>query len=239
MTDSFSTPTLSLPPAGRPLLVPEPKRLGPVGASRAAAAPEGPLRQPKPNRRSASRRRRDGPETREGSRGDCQLYPEPQASSRVGVAACARVFRRAWTRPAPDGEGKICLAIRESWARLFGRASESVTRSDRRERERGFERPFPPLTARPNRRREDVAGRRGRSAQRRRRRVARTSESRLPCASHALEQVTRNAVGKPGSHNGQANSQSSLLVPWRPAPRQVRGAVRSPKRGNGRHTNIE
>jgi hypothetical protein len=39
-------------------------------------------------------------------------------------------------------------------ARLFGRAGESVTRSDRRERELEFESPFPPLTARPNRRRD-------------------------------------------------------------------------------------
>jgi len=45
--------------------------------------------------------------------------------------------------------------VRKSQARLFGRASESVTRSDRRERELEFESPFPPLTARPNRRRDD------------------------------------------------------------------------------------
>ena len=38
-------------------------------------------------------------------------------------------------------------------SRLFGRAGESVTRSDRRERELEFGSSFPPLTARPNRRR--------------------------------------------------------------------------------------
>jgi hypothetical protein len=38
-------------------------------------------------------------------------------------------------------------------ARLFGRAVESVTRSDRRKRELEFGSPLPPLTARPNRRR--------------------------------------------------------------------------------------
>ena len=38
-------------------------------------------------------------------------------------------------------------------ARLFGRAGESVTRSDRRKRELEFGSPLPPLTARPNRRR--------------------------------------------------------------------------------------
>jgi hypothetical protein len=46
------------------------------------------------------------------------------------------------------------IKVRQSEARLFGRAGESVTRSDRRERELEFESPFPPLTARPNRRRE-------------------------------------------------------------------------------------
>ena len=46
--------------------------------------------------------------------------------------------------------------VRQSQARLFGRAGESVTRGDRRERELEFESPFPPLTARPNRRREDA-----------------------------------------------------------------------------------
>ena len=39
-------------------------------------------------------------------------------------------------------------------ARLFGRAGESVARSDRRKRELEFGSPLPPLTARPNRRRE-------------------------------------------------------------------------------------
>jgi hypothetical protein len=48
--------------------------------------------------------------------------------------------------------------VRLSQARLFGRASESVTRGDRRERELGFGSPFPPLTARPNRRREGDRG---------------------------------------------------------------------------------
>ena len=48
--------------------------------------------------------------------------------------------------------------VRLSQARLFGRASESVTRGDRRERELEFGSPSPPLTARPNRRREDVRG---------------------------------------------------------------------------------
>ena len=46
----------------------------------------------------------------------------------------------------------------QSQARLFGRAGESVTRSDRRERELEFGRSFPPLTARPNRRRDDAVG---------------------------------------------------------------------------------
>ena len=50
------------------------------------------------------------------------------------------------------------LKLRQSQARLFGRAGESVTRGDRRERELVFESSFPPLTARPNRRREDVRG---------------------------------------------------------------------------------
>jgi len=44
--------------------------------------------------------------------------------------------------------------VPQSSARRFGRASESVTRSDRRQHEREFERPLPPLTARPNKRRE-------------------------------------------------------------------------------------
>ncbi len=46
----------------------------------------------------------------------------------------------------------------QSQARLLGRAGESVTRSDRRQRERRFESPFPPLTARPNRRRDNALG---------------------------------------------------------------------------------
>ena len=50
------------------------------------------------------------------------------------------------------------IKVRLSQARLFGRASESVTRGDRRERELEFESPFPPLTARPNRRREGDRG---------------------------------------------------------------------------------
>jgi hypothetical protein len=48
--------------------------------------------------------------------------------------------------------------LRESQARLFGRAGESVTRSDRRQRELEFARPLPPLIARPNRRRDNVKG---------------------------------------------------------------------------------
>ena len=50
------------------------------------------------------------------------------------------------------------IKVPQSQARLFGRAGESVTRSDRRERELEFESPFPPLTARPNRRRDDASG---------------------------------------------------------------------------------
>ena len=50
------------------------------------------------------------------------------------------------------------LKVPQSWARLFGRAGESVTRGDRRKRELEFESPFPPLTARPNRRRDDAVG---------------------------------------------------------------------------------
>jgi hypothetical protein len=50
------------------------------------------------------------------------------------------------------------IKVRPSQARLFGRAGESVTRGDRRERELVFGSSFPPLTARPNRRREDVFG---------------------------------------------------------------------------------
>jgi hypothetical protein len=50
------------------------------------------------------------------------------------------------------------IKVGQSEARLFGRAGESVTRSDRRERELEFESPFPPLTAHPNRRREGTSG---------------------------------------------------------------------------------
>jgi hypothetical protein len=50
------------------------------------------------------------------------------------------------------------LTVPGSQARLFGRAGESVTRGDRRKRELEFESPFPPLTARPNRRRDDRPG---------------------------------------------------------------------------------
>jgi transposase len=50
------------------------------------------------------------------------------------------------------------IKVGQSEARLFGRAGESVTRSDRRERELEFESSFPPLTARPNRRREGTRG---------------------------------------------------------------------------------
>jgi hypothetical protein len=44
----------------------------------------------------------------------------------------------------------------QSQARLFGRAGESVTRSDRRQPELEFGSLLPPLTARPNRRRDDA-----------------------------------------------------------------------------------
>lgn len=50
------------------------------------------------------------------------------------------------------------IKVPPSLARLFGRAGESVTRRDRRQRERVFESPSPPLTARPNRRRDDILG---------------------------------------------------------------------------------
>ena len=50
------------------------------------------------------------------------------------------------------------MKIKVPPARLFGRAGESVTRSDRRQREQEFESPLPPLTARPNRRRDDALG---------------------------------------------------------------------------------
>src|SRR5260370_38561214 len=46
------------------------------------------------------------------------------------------------------------VTVPGSQARLFGRAGESVTRGARRKRELESESPFPPLTARPNRRRE-------------------------------------------------------------------------------------
>jgi len=46
----------------------------------------------------------------------------------------------------------------ESLARLFGRAGESVTHGDRRKRELEFGSSFPPLTARPNKRRDDAVG---------------------------------------------------------------------------------
>ena len=46
----------------------------------------------------------------------------------------------------------------ESRARLFGRAGESVTHGDRRKRELEFGRSFPPLTARPNKRRDAAVG---------------------------------------------------------------------------------
>ena len=48
--------------------------------------------------------------------------------------------------------------VPQSQARLFGQAGESVTRSDRRQRELWFASSLPPLTARPNRRREDISG---------------------------------------------------------------------------------
>jgi len=50
------------------------------------------------------------------------------------------------------------INVPQSQARLFGRAGESVTRSDRRQRELQFDSPLPPLTARPNRRRDDAIG---------------------------------------------------------------------------------
>ena len=48
------------------------------------------------------------------------------------------------------------IKVPQSQVRLFGRAGESVTRSDRRQRELEFGSPLPPLTARPNRRRDEV-----------------------------------------------------------------------------------
>ena len=50
------------------------------------------------------------------------------------------------------------IKVPQSQARLFGRASESVARGDRRKRELEFGSPFPPLTARPNKRRDDAVG---------------------------------------------------------------------------------
>jgi len=50
------------------------------------------------------------------------------------------------------------IKVRQSQARLFGRAGESVTRGDRRGRELELESSSPPLTARPNRRRDDALG---------------------------------------------------------------------------------
>ena len=48
------------------------------------------------------------------------------------------------------------INVPQSQTRLFGRAGESVTRSDRRQRELQFESSLPPLTARPNRRRDEA-----------------------------------------------------------------------------------
>src|SRR5690242_11225865 len=59
------------------------------------------------------------------------------------------------------------VKVLPSQARLFGRAGESVTRSDRRQRELEFESPLPPLTARPNRRRDDALGYTAKSSPRR------------------------------------------------------------------------
>src|SRR4029077_1850636 len=53
---------------------------------------------------------------------------------------------------------KMKTKVPASKARLFVRAGESVTRGDRRERELQFESSFPPLTARPNRRRDKALG---------------------------------------------------------------------------------
>ena len=50
------------------------------------------------------------------------------------------------------------IKVPQSPARLFGRACESVAQGDRRERELEVRSPFPPLTARPNRRCGDVKG---------------------------------------------------------------------------------
>jgi hypothetical protein len=59
------------------------------------------------------------------------------------------------------------IKVRASKARLFVRAGESVTRGDRRERELEFESSFPPLTARPNRRRDEAFGLTNQSSPRR------------------------------------------------------------------------
>jgi hypothetical protein len=50
------------------------------------------------------------------------------------------------------------IKVPQLQARLFGRAGESVPRGDRRERELEFGSSFPPLTARPNRRRDEAVG---------------------------------------------------------------------------------
>jgi hypothetical protein len=50
------------------------------------------------------------------------------------------------------------ISVPQSQARLFGRAGESVTRSDRRGRELWLESTSPPLTARPNGRRDSGWG---------------------------------------------------------------------------------
>ena len=50
------------------------------------------------------------------------------------------------------------IKVLQSRTRLFGRAGESVTRSDRRQRELEAQSSLPPLTARPNRRRHNALG---------------------------------------------------------------------------------
>ena len=160
MRGFLPTMTLSSPAAGRPPLVSKPRPISPAVLPSRAASSERSNRQRSPRWRLAFSRHGEGPDCG-GSGRWFQFSPERRARSSVGAAdASARVFRSPWRGATPDGAGKICLAVWEPWARLFGRASESVTRSDRRERELRFESPFPPLTARPNRRREDVAGRR-------------------------------------------------------------------------------
>jgi hypothetical protein len=52
----------------------------------------------------------------------------------------------------------------DQWRAYLRGRGESVTRSDRRQREQKFESPLPPLTARPNRRREDALGLRAESS---------------------------------------------------------------------------